>query len=398
MWHIATFDLKNMKSSYLKFIGLLGFVLVSSFAGAQAEQELRMKLLFVGDIMGHDSQIESAEVVADSLYDYFPCFEYVEPYLEAADLTVGNLEVTLPGEPPYQGYPQFRSHEDLALTTRFSGFDMLVTANNHSNDAGLNGVLNTIQVLDKYDFYHTGTFQNQAERDAYYPLIVYRGSFKLAFLNYTYGTNGLKTRPPSIVNLIDEDQIEKDMAEARATQSDAIIVVMHWGNEYQRNESKEQSELAAKLVDWGADLVIGAHPHVVQPVKEITAKGADGVEKQAVVAYSLGNFVSGQRRAHTDGGMMFEVELAKDMNKNTTRVADHSYSLVWRYIERGKDGSKTFRILPIKDFEGASPPLLLPDTDRKAMLNYAKSTRALLEQFDSKEGEALGTPTQQTEK
>lgn len=387
-----------MKNSYLRLIGLFGALLVSTFAVAQAEQELRLKLLFVGDIMGHDSQIESAEVIADSLYDYFPCFEYVEPYLEAADLAVGNLEVTLPGEPPYQGYPQFRSHEDLALTTRFSGFDMLVTANNHSNDAGLNGVLNTIQILDKYDFYHTGTFQNQAERDAYYPLIVYRSSFKLAFLNYTYGTNGLKTRPPSIVNLIDEDQIAKDMAEARAAQPDAIIVVMHWGNEYQRNESKEQSQLAEKLVSWGADLIIGAHPHVVQPVKKISAKAVDGTERQAVVAYSLGNFVSGQRRAHTDGGMMFEVELAKDMNKNTTWVADHSYSLVWRYIEKEQDGSKTFRILPIKDFEGPSAPLQLPANDRKAMLQYAKSTRALLEQYDSREREGIWSALQQSEK
>lgn len=348
--------------------------------------------------MGHDSQIESAKVVQDSLYDYFPCFEYVEPYLEEADLAVGNLEVTLPGAPPYKGYPQFRSPEDLALTTRFSGFDMLVTANNHSNDAGLNGVLNTIQILDKYDFYHTGTFQNQEERDAYYPLIVYRGSFKLAFLNYTYDTNGLKTRPPSIVNLIEEEQIEKDMAEARAAQPDVIIVVMHWGNEYQRNENKDQRELAEKLVSWGADLVIGSHPHVVQPVKELKVKLADGSEKQAVVAYSLGNFISGQRKAHTDGGMMFHVELAKDMNKNTTRVADHSYSLVWRYIEKNQDGSKTFRVLPIKDFEGPASPLILPDSDRQDMLNYAKSTRALLEQFDSKEAEALDQPVQLSEK
>lgn len=383
---------------YTKYF--LGFYLLclSTLAGAQAEEELRLKLLFVGDIMGHDSQIESAEVVKDSLYDYFPCFEYVEPYLEAADLAVGNLEVTLPGAPPYKGYPQFRSHEDLALTTRFSGFDMLVTANNHSNDAGLNGVLNTIQILDKYDFYHTGTFQNQEERDAYYPLIVYRGSFKLAFLNYTYDTNGLKTRPPSIVNLIEEEQIEKDMAEARAAQPDVIIVVMHWGNEYQRNENKDQRELAEKLVSWGADLVIGSHPHVVQPVKELKVKLADGSEKQAVVAYSLGNFISGQRKAHTDGGMMFHVELAKDMNRNTTRVADHSYSLVWRYIEKNQDGSKTFRVLPIKDFEGTAAPLLLPDNDRQDMLNYAESTRALLEQFDSKEAEALDQPVQLSEK
>lgn len=364
------------------------------FAGglqAQESPELRLKLLFVGDIMGHDSQIESAKVVPDSLYDYEPCFQYVEPYLEDADLAVGNLEVTLPGKPPYKGYPQFRSPEDLALAVRFSGFDMLVTANNHSNDSGSDGVINTIQVLDKYDFYHTGTFQNQAERDAYYPLIVYRGSFKLVFLNYTYGTNGLNTRPPSVVNLIDEEQIETDMAVARAMQADAIIVVMHWGAEYQRNENSEQRDLAQKLFKWGADLVIGAHPHVVQPIKEQLIKQADGSEKKVVVAYSLGNFISGQRQEHTDGGMMFSVELAKDMNQNRTWIADHSYSLVWRYIEEEKGGKKTFRALPIRDFEGENPPFALPDNARKAMLQYAKSTRALLEKYDSREAPVLVT-------
>ncbi|PHN03058.1 CapA family protein [Flavilitoribacter nigricans] len=376
-----------MQSSkcYTLFLGLL----LTVSAWGQDNQELRLKLLFVGDIMGHDSQIEAAEVVKDSLYDYEPCFEFVEPYLEDADMAVGNLEVTLPGKPPYKGYPQFRSPEDLALSVRFAGFDMLVTANNHSNDAGPNGVINTVQLLDKYDFYHTGTFQNQAERDAYYPLIVYRGSFKLVFLNYTYGTNGLKTRPPAVVNLIEEEQIEKDMADAREMGADAIIVVMHWGNEYQRNENKEQSELADKLFAWGADLVIGAHPHVVQPVKEKTVKRADGSEKKVVAAYSLGNFISGQRREHTDGGMMFSVELAKDMQTNQTRLADHSYTLVWRYIEKNKDGSRTYRAIPIREFEGENPPLVLPDADRKAMLQYAKSTRALLEQFDSREREVV---------
>lgn len=358
-------------------------------AWCQPGQELRLKLLFAGDIMGHGSQIQSAEVIRDSLYDYEPCFEFVEPYLEAADLAVGNLEVTLPGKPPYKGYPQFRSPEDLALSVRFAGFDLLVTSNNHSNDAGPDGVISTIELLDKYDFYHTGTFQNQAERDAYYPLIVYRGSFKLVFLNYTYDTNGLKTRPPTLVNLIDEEQIEKDMAEARAMQADAIIVVMHWGEEYQRTESKKQSELADKLIRWGADLIIGSHPHVVQPIKEKSVKLADGSEKKVVVAYSLGNFISGQRREHTDGGMMFAVELAKDMQHNKTRVVDHSYALVWRYIEQAEGGKNTFRVLPVKEFEGSDPPLILPDADRKAMLNYAKSTRALLEKYDSREMDAL---------
>jgi len=108
-----------------------------------------------------------------------------------------------------------------------------------------------------------------------------------------------------------------------------------------------------------------------------------------VAAYSLGNFISGQRRDHTDGGMIFSVELAKDLKENRTWIADHHYTLVWRYIEKAPDGKRTFRVLPIKDFERKDPPLLLPAAERKAMLEYAGSTRALLQQFDSKEAEAI---------
>lgn len=369
----------------LHVLSLLCALLFSNFVYSQAPQEQRLRLLFAGDIMGHDSQIASATIIKDSLYDYAPCFELIEPMLERSDFAVANLEVTLPGKPPYKGYPRFRSHEDLALAIRYAGFDMLVTANNHSNDAGGEGVANTLHILDKYDFYHTGTFRNQAEKDAYYPLIVYRGSFKLVFLNYTYSTNGLPTQAPTIVNLIDEQQIEKDMAEARAMKADAIIVVMHWGNEYQRYESSSQRQLAGKLFDWGADLVVGAHPHVIQPIKEQWVTRPDGSKERVVVAYSLGNFVSGQRREHTDGGLVFEVELAKDPVANTTRIADHTYSLVWRYIERGANGEKTYRILPIAEFETDDPPLNLPAADRAAMLQFAKSTRALLQQFAGKE-------------
>lgn len=365
--------------------GLLILLSLPVASNAQAPPELRLRLLFVGDVMGHDSQISSAAIIPDSLYDYSPCFELMEPMLDRSDFAVANLEVTLPGRPPYKGYPRFRSHEDLALALRYAGFDMLVTANNHSNDAGGEGVANTLRILDKYDFYHTGTFRNEAEKRAFYPLIVYRGSFKLVFLNYTYSTNGLPTQPPTIVNMIDEQQIERDMEAARAMQADAIIVVMHWGNEYERYESSSQRQLAQKLFDWGADLVVGAHPHVVQPIKEQWVTRADGTRERVVVAYSLGNFISGQRRAHTDGGLVFEVELAKDPVANTTRIADHSYALVWRYVERHADGKRTYRVLPIADFETSSPPLELPAADRSAMSSFAKSTRALLQKFDSSE-------------
>ena len=359
----------------------LSFLPLSAQDGPDAVRSLR--LLFVGDIMGHDSQIESAAIEKDVLYDYSPCFEYVAPILKEADLAIGNLELTLPGKPPYKGYPQFRSPDDLALALRHAGFDLLATSNNHSNDAGPTGVISTLNTLDEYGFYHTGTFRNEAERKAYYPLIVYKNNFKLAFLNYTYSTNGIPTKEPTIVNLIDPRQIEADMAVARSLKPDAIIVIMHWGKEYQLEESQEQAQLAQKLFKWGADLVIGAHPHVVQPVKTYPYTDRFGAAKTGLVAYSLGNFISGQRRTHTDGGIMLEVELRKHANKPGVELNDFAFIPVWRHIEQADSGRRQYRVVPIGAFEKLKPaPSGFTAADREKMQNYADFTRRHLKRFE----------------
>jgi len=200
-------------------------VLISINLTAQEDSLIHFKLLFVGDVMQHKPQIKAAEIIANESYDYESCFKYVSPIIKKADLAVGNLEVTLPGKPPYQGYPQFRSPDDLAKGLRFSGFDMMVTSNNHSNDAGKTGVINTIETLKNYGFYQTGTFKSQEERDLFYPLIVHKNNFQLGFLNYTYGTNGLKTKYPTVVNYIDTAIIKKDLALTNLINPDFTILV-----------------------------------------------------------------------------------------------------------------------------------------------------------------------------
>jgi len=337
-------------------------------------------LLFAGDIMGHDPQIESAAIVKDSLYDYTPCFEYISPVLQKSDLSIGNLELTLPGKAPYTGYPTFKSPDELALALRYAGFDFLVTANNHSNDAHKTGLVNTISTLDDYHFYHTGTFRNAKEKSAYYPLIIYKNGFKFIFLNYTYGTNGIKTKPPSIVNMIDEEAIEKDMEIARQLEGDAIIVIMHWGHEYHTSESPEQRKLAAKIFNWGADLLVGAHPHVVQPIK-VYSEQTDSTKKK-VVAYSLGNFISNQKRKETDGGIMLEVEFRKNIEDGEVHLSDHHFIPVWRYRKKDEAGNITFLTLPVSAFESdENNSLGLPTADQAAMINYAGIVRKRLKAF-----------------
>lgn len=345
----------------------------------------QLTLLFAGDIMGHGAQIKSAEVTPNELYDYTPCFRFVRPWIESADLAIGNLELTLPGKPPYTGYPQFRSPDELALALREAGFDLMVTANNHSNDGGKAGVLNTIKTLRQYKFLQTGTFADAEERAFLYPLLVYKNDFKLAFLNYTYGTNGLPTPAPCVVNLIDEKVIREDLELTKKLRPDFIIVIMHWGLEYQLNESEEQRALGKKLFDWGADLVIGAHPHVVQPIKKERFRKNDA-EHEGLIAYSLGNFISNQTRPHTDGGIMVEVTLKKDIETGETKLIDSSFIPVWRHIQKTAGKKDIFMVLPVVDFEdGWEDDVKLKDPDLIAMKQFAKNVRAHLAKFQCAE-------------
>ncbi len=349
----------------------------------QTDSLLHFKLLFVGDVMQHKPQIKAAEIKANQSYDYESCFKYVKPIIEKADLAVGNLEVTLPGKPPYQGYPQFRSPDDLAKGLKATGFDVMVTSNNHSNDAGKTGVINTIETLKNYGFYQTGTFKNEEERSLFYPLIVHKNNFELGFLNYTYGTNGLKTKPPTVVNYIDTTIIKKDLALAQLINPDFIIVIMHWGKEYQLNESKTQQKLTTWLFENGADIVIGAHPHVIQPIKQHPSSTAD---EQHLAVYSMGNFISNQTKPNTDGGIMVEVELVKNTKTNKTNLASHHFIPVWRYVQKNKNGKRKYFAVPVSAFENGQEQLLnMSATDKAAMKYFAKNTRQHLSKSDGVE-------------
>ena len=272
----------------------LGLLFISTSVCAQ--DTTRLSLLFIGDIMQHDSQLAAAYDTVTENYDYASCFQYVKPYLDSADLTIGNLEVTLAGT-PYKGYPMFSAPDELVKTLKDVGVDILVTANNHCVDRGRRGLERTIMMLDSFNISHTGTFSDTVNRMNDYPLMVHQNGFVLSILNYTYGTNGMPVEKPNMVNLIDTIVIKKDLEKAREFNPDAIVVFMHWGSEYQDLPTKFQKNLADFCFLHGAKLVIGSHPHVLQPVEWRK-------DNDQLVAYSLGNFVSGQRKRYTDGGLM----------------------------------------------------------------------------------------------
>jgi len=345
-----------------------------------AQDTTRLSMLFIGDIMQHDSQMEAAYDTLLKKHDYTSCFQYVAPYLDSVDLTIGNLEVTLAG-PPYKGYPLFSAPDELVKTLKDSGLDVLVTANNHCVDRGRQGLERTIMMLDSFKISHTGTFMDTVNRMNDYPLMVHRNGFSICLLNYTYGTNGMPVEKPNMVNRIDTMQIKRDLEKAKGLKADAIIVFMHWGSEYQSLPGKFQKDIADFCFLNGAKLVIGSHPHVLQPIEWRK-------ETDQLVAYSLGNFVSGQRKRYTDGGLMLKIELeriAHADSSSSTRIYDSTYQLEWVYRTSGKN--KKYFILPAQLFENQFSDekqptneleLSLPLADKSAFKIFLDDSRALL--------------------
>ncbi|GAO28177.1 CapA family protein [Geofilum rubicundum] len=327
---------------------LLIFIL---FAGSGHLRPQDVSLLFFGDIMGHGAQIESARQADDS-YDYSSCFRYIEPTFRSAHIVTGNLEVTLAG-PPYAGYPAFTSPDELGQALKEAGVNTLVTANNHSYDKGRRGMERTIDILEELYFVRTGTFKDSADFHLHNPKLIHIEGIRLALLNYTYGTNGIRVQQPNLVNHINKSEITEHIHKAQALNPDKIIVFIHWGKEYQTVPDLMQQETAAFLFDQGADIIIGSHPHVVQPMHlTVNAEG-----KEQLVVYSLGNFVSNQRKAYTDGGAMVRIELSKAAD--TTRITKAEHMLTWVHtpIEAGK---KKYYILPASIYSQQGVPDFVP--------------------------------------
>ncbi|MFD0998249.1 CapA family protein [Ohtaekwangia kribbensis] len=356
---------------------------------ASAQDTTRLSLMFVGDIMGHDSQINSAYDPVAKKYDYSNCFQLIKPYIEGADLAIGNLEVTLAG-PPHKGYPQFSSPDALAQTLKDIGFDVLVTANNHCVDRGKKGLERTIMMLDSLDIPHTGTFVDTVSRMNDHPLLVKKNGFTLAILNYTYGTNGLPVYKPNVVNRLDTAVMRKDLIKAKGLKPDVIIVFTHWGSEYQSLPSKEQKNLTELCFRHGAQLVIGAHPHVIQPMEWRK-------DKNQFVAYSLGNFVSGQRKRYTDGGAMAYLELQKinyTPDSAVTRIDSAAYYLEWVY--RTVDAHKDYYILPAPKVETDAVPFIKDVTSKAAYKVFVDDSRLLYKKYNKgvEESKSIPVPLQ----
>lgn len=296
-------------------------------------------LVFAGDAMQHQAQLDAAHVSGG--FDYTDCFKDVRQFISDADYAVVNLETTL-GDRNFTGYPCFCSPDSYADALIEAGFDMLLTANNHTLDRRDRGHERTIRVLDSIGIDHIGTYLHADARERTIPFIKNINGFRIGFLNYTYGTNGITLAGDGVVDYIDRDLIHSDIVSTRDAGAEIIVTAIHWGVEYQLLPHASQKSLAEFLINEGVDLVIGGHPHVIQPM-EIRRSVETG--KKALVVYSLGNFISNMRTTDTRGGAMLRVTITRD-SLGRPSIDEAAYSLV--FTVPPSPGKKNFTLHPVE--------------------------------------------------
>jgi len=339
-------DLVQMQAHTAKF----AFVEIDEWIN---EKE-NVSILFTGDVMCHGTQLRGAYDSETDTYDFKDVFLPLKPYVEKADYSVLNFETVTAGkEKRYRGYPTFNTPDTIIDALENVGFDMFLTANNHCLDVGKFGLEKTIDEIKKRNLDQTGTFKDIEPK----PFLKEIKGVKFAFINYTYGCNGMenaygKDELEKMVNIINYDRIEKDVIWAKDN-ADIIICVMHWGNEYQRKSNNIQKDLANKLLMLGVDAVIGSHPHVVQESEWYPSEN-----KNQYVIYSMGNLVSNQRREtlsdfrnceYTEDGVLVLLNFEKNIWNDEIYFKDVSYEPTWVERYRVGNGYK-FHVLPTREY------------------------------------------------
>lgn len=309
------------------------------------ETDTTFTLTAIGDVMCHNTQYMDAYDSNTGTYDFSYVFDNISSYTKTADICIGNLETSFAGEDRgYSNYPTFNSPDSLADSLKHIGVDVLSTAGNHALDMGFSGLSRTIDVLDKADISHLGTYKTQEDQDKV--LIKYVKGVKIAFINYTYGTNGISVPSDKkfCINLIDKDLIKKHIETAKNQNADIIVACMHWGTEYQTKQNSEQKELADFLFQNGVNVIIGNHPHVIQPMEKRTVTLEDGSTRDGFVAYALGNFICDQNAVNTRDSIILNLKITKHTDGSIT-IDNYDYVPIYMY----KDSSVSKHKMKILD-------------------------------------------------
>lgn len=321
---------------------------------SKPDEIITMTISATGDIMTHTPQLKAQFDNSTNTYSFVNNFEKVKPVFESTDLALTNLETTLPGK-DYSGYPQFSTPDALAEALKFSGFDVISLVNNHSADKGSLGLTRTLDIIREQGMDTIGIKKDINEKNY---LIKEVSGFKLGLFAYSYGDikdgreylngNPIPKELTDLVNTFDQRDVDasmsllkKDIDMIKSEGVDSIILFIHWGEEYRREPNQFQKELAQRLCDEGVDIIIGSHPHVVQPIEFLKSNNSSN-PKESLVIYSLGNALSNQRREYTDSiytedGLIPIITLEKNVTKNKTYIKGVEYIPTW--VEKSLDNS-----------------------------------------------------------
>ena len=297
-----------------------------------------IKIICVGDVMFHLPQVNYAKGLSG--YDFSESFEEIKDFISKYDLALANFETTINPELEPSGYPRFNTPVDCLTSIKSAGFDGLSTMNNHSLDTDIEGVQSTIKAFEDIGLESFGT--NLPDQDQ--ASIIDVDGILVGILGYTDSLNGLEglldtdEKKEMLNTLWDEDHIRSQISKLKNS-VDLVIIYPHWGNEYESHQSTRQIELGHKMVDWGADIIIGSHPHVVQP-SEIY-KASDG--RQGFITYSCGNFLSSQSLENNDDirveqSIAYEINLEKNMTNGKTIFTNVQPHPLWVGKRQGVNG------------------------------------------------------------
>ena len=364
------------------------------------EKVTTASVVSTGDIMVHSPQLSGARVSGTDTYDFSAFFKHAASYFQKFDLAVANLEVTFGGKESgaYSGYPLFNTPDSLADVIKQSGLNFLVTANNHAYDTGLFGLQRTAKILKEKGIPFIGTKETADD-----PTFVVKeiNGIKIGIANYTYETQGTDTarkylnggpiavEANDLINTFSVQHIDDFYSEAQSVidamkeqKADYIVFYMHWGDEYRLTANDWQRTIAQKLSNFGVNMIIGGHPHVIEPVELIRPEGGEGM---TVCLYSLGNCISNQRQeimdscpsGHTEDGMLFSFELTKK-GKDTALTG---LDLIPTWVDKYPGGSGyQYTVYPLEKPENAAQKYGLTGTAlTKAQKSYARTKEIVAE-------------------
>lgn len=336
-----------IKSDFFNSTNVIQDSSVESETVEEKIEPINFTMTAIGDTLCHNTQYWDAYNSSTKQYDFSYVYDNIKDYTSSADITIGSLETTFAGEDRgYSNYPVFNSPDSLATGLKDIGVDVISLAGNHALDYGYSGICRTIDVLDNVGISHLGTYKSAEDQDKI--LIKDVKGVKIAFINYTYGTNGIPvpSDKPYCLNLIDKDLISKQIKQAKEQNVDMIVACMHWGTEYKTSANDEQKELADFLFKSGVDIILGNHPHVLEPMEKKTITLDDGSTKDVFVVYALGNFTADQRAEITRDSAILNLDITKDSDGKIL-INKVSYVPIYMYKNSAAKVHK-FKILDIE--------------------------------------------------